>query len=85
VITNLKIIVYSFFSENSECQIKTGAAGICRESHSCKWLLDGLKKRTIKYGDIVRCGWDGDLEIICCAEPQKPIITVVMDSVIPTR
>lgn len=54
------------------CQLHTGEAGICKNSENCKWLIQNLERKKMKFGDIRRCSFSVNEEIVCCGD-EHPV------------
>lgn len=54
--------------EGNVCQLHTGDAGICKNAENCKWLVQNLQRRKMKFSDIRRCSFAVNEEIVCCGD-----------------
>ncbi|XP_053681529.1 serine protease persephone-like [Sabethes cyaneus] len=59
--------------ENDYCQLAGGSAGICTINSECPWFVSNvILKKLVPYSVQMRCGFVGDVEIICCPKVQPP-------------
>lgn len=54
----------------SACDLHDGKPGICTPSSSCQWLLDGFKNGLLSYGEVERCGFMGQTDVVCCKQDK---------------
>lgn len=47
------------------CSQKDGSPGSCEVSTKCPWFIENIIKKK-RFGDRVTCGFDGQVEVICC-------------------
>lgn len=64
--------VFNSFPEGSVCQLHTGDAAICKNAKNCKWLIENLQGRKMKFKDIRRCSFAINEEIVCCGDEHPP-------------
>lgn len=53
--------------EGSVCYTHENRLGVCKLAHNCVWIRDQISARQMKFSDIVRCGWRGNIPILCCS------------------
>ncbi|XP_055618624.1 serine protease persephone-like isoform X4 [Toxorhynchites rutilus septentrionalis] len=54
--------------------MKDGTAGKCTKSFNCGWFVTNvLKKKLIPYSNVVRCGFVGRDEVVCCPQEQSSV------------
>jgi Regulatory CLIP domain of proteinases len=69
-------LLFTIFTENSQCLTRNLEPGICKNFYSCNTLLDAITQnrlnlKTDAYSTIRHCGFAGIVPIVCC--PNKPV------------
>lgn len=52
--------------KGSLCRAHDNSTGECKLFHDCDWIKTELEAKKIAHKDIVNCGFEGSVSLVCC-------------------